>query len=56
MKDLGTSKRAREEDEAELDYTKRKTETTDSSDDEVQVLGSKFHLRVKKAIDVKKST
>jgi hypothetical protein len=52
MQDLGISKRAREEDSAELDYTKRKTETTDSSDDEVQVLGSKLNLRVKQAIDV----
>lgn len=53
MQDLGISKRAREEDSAELDYTKRKTETTDSSDDEVQARsGSKLNLRVKQAIDV----
>lgn len=52
MKEFGISKRAREEDESELENKKRKAEMTDSSDDEVQVLGSKFNSQVKKSIDV----
>lgn len=52
MKEFGTSKRAREEDESVSENKKHKTEMTDSSDDEVQVLGSKCNSQVKKAIDV----
>lgn len=52
LKEFGISKRAREEDESELENKKRKAEMTDSSDDEVQVVGSKFNSQVKKAIDV----
>ncbi|KAJ4777566.1 DNA repair and recombination protein RAD54 [Rhynchospora pubera] len=52
LKEHSTSKRAREEYESELDNKKHKAEMTDSSDDEVKVLGSKLNSPVKKAIDV----
>jgi Cysteine Rich ADD domain len=52
LKEFGTPKRAREDNESVPENKRHKVEMSDSSDDEVQVLGSTSNSQVKKAIDV----